>query len=93
MAKIAGVDGKVRLQKIERELNQLAVSVFGTPGGARFLDYLRSISTNVAAPADVSPTALMHLEGQRYLVGIITQRIKQGHKDNANAPRTQDPDE
>ena len=93
MANVTGVDGRSRPHKIERELNQLATAVFGTAAGVRFLDYLKSISTNVAAPAEISPTALMHLEGQRYLVGIISQRIKQGHKENANAPRTQEPDE
>lgn len=85
MAKTQGVDGKVRSADLERKLNLLAAATFGTAAGREFIDYLRSITTNVASGPEITPTALMHLEGQRYLVGVIQQRIERGHRENQHA--------
>lgn len=82
-----GVDGKVRSADVEKKLNLLAVSIFGSGPGAEFLDYLKSITTNVASGPEVNTNALIHLEGQRYLVGLITQRLQLGHREKHNVTR------
>lgn len=87
MAKVNGVDGKVRQHDVERKLNLLAVSLFGSGPGREFFDYLRSITANAAMGPELNPTALIHLEGQRFIVGVISQRIELGHRENRNAAR------
>lgn len=78
-------DGRVRSTDVEKKLNLLAVSTFGTGPGREFLDYLKSITTNVAiAGPGLDVNALLHLEGQRYLIGLIQTRIELGHKENRN---------
>lgn len=95
MAKITGIDGKTRRHTIERTINQHAAATFGTPAGRAFLDYLKSITTNTASGPEVNVNALLHLEGQRFLVGLIQTRINLGHKENQNGtrPRVSDPAE
>lgn len=93
MAKIVGLDGRQRPHAIERAINQHMAACFGTPAGRAVLDYLKSITVNTASGPEVNVNALIHLEGQRFLVGLIQSRIEQGHKENRNAPRSQDPAE
>jgi hypothetical protein len=82
-----GADGKIRAHDIEKKLNIMAADVFGQGAGAEFFDYLRSITTNVASGPEVNTNALLHLEGQRYIVGLISQRIQLGHKEKRNVTR------
>lgn len=68
----------------EREINLALVSCFSGEAGRIALEYLRSITTNVASGPEISTNALLHLEGQRFLVGLISQRINLGHREKLN---------
>jgi hypothetical protein len=61
---------------ISRNLN----SVFKTPNGKAVLKYLRSITIESVQGPNASDAELRHLEGQRYLVGLIERRINHGQK-------------
>ena len=74
-----GLDGKIYPAAIEDELNTLAARVLGTPDGVRFTTYLRGITMNVAFEWGVDPNALMHMEGQRWIVGLMLARTKAGN--------------
>ena len=78
-----GPDGVVRSVKEDRRLNAVVCSVLGTQAGKEVMDYLRSISTNVAGGPQVSNDHLRHLEGMRYMTAVLQQRIEQGHKEKA----------
>ena len=44
------------------------------------LRYLRSITIELVNGANVSTDELRHIEGQRYIVGLIENRIQHAHK-------------
>lgn len=92
MPKIVGPDGRNRDSDIEAKLNLAVVSCFGTGPGKLVFEYLRSMTTNVASGPEISDRALMHLEGQRYLVGLLSQRINLGHKEKQNGSRKRTPE-
>jgi hypothetical protein len=73
-----GIDGRIYHRHIEDELNTLAARVLGTPDGNRFLSYLRGLTLNVAFPGSVATNELLHMEGQRYIVGLMMARTKAG---------------
>ena len=75
-----GLDGRVYPEHVEDELNQLAARVLGSPDGIRFTNYLRGITMNVAFLGDVAPQELMHMEGQRWLVGLMLSRVRAGNR-------------
>ena len=78
-----GPDGVTRSLKEERRLNAIVVSVLGTTAGKEVMDYLRSISTNVAGGPNISSDHLRHLEGMRFMTAILQARIEAGHKEKA----------
>lgn len=84
MARTVGPDGRQRDADYEAKLNMACASCFGTAAGRLVLEHLRSITTNVASGPEISDRALMHLEGQRFLVGLISQRINLGHREKQN---------
>ena len=61
----------------EKLLNDLLTTTFGTPHGIETLKYLKSITTERVAGPEIKADALFHLEGQRFLVGVIETRIRQ----------------
>ena len=73
-----GLDGVVRSQESENELNTLVASVFITPAGESLMDYLKSITLNNVTGPGIDDMALRHLEGQRFLVGILARRMEKG---------------
>jgi hypothetical protein len=73
-----GIDGRIYHKHVEAELNILAARVLGTPDGQRFLNYLRGLTLNVAFPGSVDTNELIHMEGQRYIVGLMMARHKAG---------------
>jgi len=81
----AGPDGLVRPPEKHREINENLAVVFGSAAGKVALDYLRSISIERACGPHVGDGELRHLEGMRYVVGIISQRIAAHHKEQLNA--------
>lgn len=84
-----GPDGVGRLPEIERKLNMLFLATFTTPAGAETLKHLRKITIEAVAGPDITDQHLRHLEGRRFLVGVIEQRIRAAHNQNrtpANEP-------
>lgn len=79
----AGIDGFERKALEERRLNKMAVEALGDAAGQDFLNYLKSITINQVSGPHISDTHLRHLEGQRYIVGIIEARIRAGHREKA----------
>tara|TARA_R100000655_G_scaffold18947_3_gene39776 strand:- start:5291 stop:5563 length:273 start_codon:yes stop_codon:yes gene_type:complete len=75
--KILGPDGYERSKKDNELLNDLLTTTFGTPHGIETLKYLKSITTERVAGPEIKADALFHLEGQRFLVGVIETRIRQ----------------
>ena len=45
------------------------------------LNYIRSITTEAVAGPNIDSNQLFHLEGMRFLAGIIQTRIKKGEQD------------
>lgn len=78
---VSPIDGRRRDAEEERRLNAVIASVLGSAAGREVMDYLRSITINVAAGPEVTDAYLRHLEGQRFIVGLIQNRIDLGHKD------------
>jgi len=78
----AGPDGQVRPPEEQKRLNELMAITFGrSESGKAALDYLRSISIERACGPHVGDGELRHLEGMRFIVGIISQRIAAHHKE------------
>ena len=46
------------------------------------MNYLKSITIEAVAGSEVSDATLRHLEGQRYMVGLIQRRINKGKSQN-----------
>jgi|TARA_R110000824_G_C15229186_1_gene678306 hypothetical protein len=69
------VDSVVRTEDNEKQLNALVHSTFKTASGKKVLSYLKSITVNTAHGVGVDPTSLMHIEGQRWIVGLLEQRF------------------
>ena len=75
-----GVDGIQRSLQGDREISLNIAEVFGSPSGKAVLKYLRSITIEMVNGPNESTEELRHLEGQRYLVGLIESRINHSHK-------------
>jgi hypothetical protein len=46
------------------------------------LQYLKAITIDSVAGPEISDHALRHLEGQRYIVGLIQRRVNKGKSQN-----------
>ena len=77
----ASVDGYVRTPEDELVLNKHFANVFKGDEAKEVLDYLKSITTEAVAGPNIDGNRLFHLEGMRFLVGIINTRIKKGEND------------
>ena len=75
-----GVDGIQRPQDKDKEISLNVAEIFNTPTGNAVLKYLRSITIEMVNGPNVTTEELRHLEGQRYLVGLIESRINHAHK-------------
>lgn len=79
------VDGINRKPDLEKRLNEAFAYCFRGKTGALALDYLQSITINRIRGPGIPPDELLHLEGSRYLYGIIKARVNRG-KDKRHAP-------
>ena len=77
---IIGIDGSHYSETVEKEINALALGTFITPAGERFLQYLEGITTRRVLGPEAPDSHLRHLEGARWLVGVIRQRVAAGKK-------------
>lgn len=79
---LIGLDGIKRKPKDEENLNTLFYALFNTPGGAEVLKHLKALTLEAVAGPEISDSQLRHLEGQRYLVGLIQRRVNKGLSQN-----------
>jgi hypothetical protein len=69
---------KPRGNRAEAKINESLVLSFADAAGESALKYLRSITIEYVNGPGFDPNALMHLEGARWLVGVIERRIHDG---------------
>ncbi len=75
------IDGYSRSAEAEQILNKHFANVFKSDEAKEVLDYLKSITIEAVAGPNIDSNRLFHLEGMRFLVGIINTRIKKGEQD------------
>ena len=75
-----GIDGYQRNSDRDSEISRNVAEIFESPTGKEVLRYLRSITIEMVNGPNVTTEELRHLEGQRYIVGLIEQRIAHGHR-------------
>lgn len=75
-----GIDGIVRSKEKDEQISQLVAQVLSTESGKEMLRYLRSITIEMVNGPSVSTEDLRHIEGQRYIVGLLEQRVAHGHR-------------
>ena len=73
-----GPDGVRRPPKIEHELNESFAIVFNSAAGKKALDYLKSVTTNRVLEPGLPENTYSYAEGARWLMGVISTRIKDG---------------
>ena len=78
---VLSIDGFRRTVDQEKQLNQEFAGLFKDKLGEKVLEYLKAITINNVSGPEISNEKLRHLEGSRYIVGLIEYRIKQG-RDN-----------
>ena len=74
------VDKMVRSGEDEQRLDQTAAIVFSTGAGREFLDYLNDITIQNIADFTISNEGLRQLEGARWIVNVINERVRRGRK-------------
>ncbi len=75
---VVGPDGRERSVDADKRINEAFAETFRSPAGKKVLEYLRSITINAVAGPEQSDAALRHLEGSRFVVGLIAARYQQG---------------
>ena len=75
-----GIDGYQRKSDDDVIVSKNVAKIFESPTGKEVLRYLRSITIDMVNGPNVTTEELRHLEGQRYIVGLIEQRIAHGHR-------------
>ena len=75
-----GVDGYKRPKDIDEQISHNMAKVFNSPEGEIILKYLRTITIEIVHGANITTEELRHIEGQRYIVGLIQTRINHGFK-------------
>lgn len=75
-----GIDGIQRKSEADVNISKNIAQIFSTPTGAEVLRYLRSITIEMVNGPNVSTEELRHIEGQRYIVGLLEQRINHAHR-------------
>ena len=76
---------KSRGNVVERKLNEALAICFRDAVGKQALKYLRSITIEYVNGPGVDTNALIHLEGARWLVGVIEKRIADGQEKKPHA--------
>lgn len=75
-----GLDGIQRESDKDKQISQNVAEVFSSPTGKEVLRYLRSITIEMVNGPNVTTEELRHIEGQRYIVGLLEQRIAHAHR-------------
>tara|TARA_R100000995_G_scaffold40075_1_gene18561 strand:+ start:5620 stop:5901 length:282 start_codon:yes stop_codon:yes gene_type:complete len=71
-----GIDGFQRNRADDARMSVNMASLFRTELGQEVFKYLKSITIDAVNGPNVTDAELRHLEGQRYLVGLIDRRIQ-----------------
>jgi hypothetical protein len=79
---LIGLDGMKRKPADEENLNTLFYKMFNTTGGSEIIKHLKSLTLEAVAGPEITDGQLRHLEGQRYIVGLIQRRINKGISQN-----------
>jgi len=79
-----GVDGYQRTKEVDEQISQNIAHLFSSDTGKEVLRYLRTITIEIVHGANVSTEELRHIEGQRYVVGLIETRINHAHRIKTN---------
>jgi hypothetical protein len=74
------LDGFQRNKENDEKISLDIHALFSTPSGQQVLKYLKSITIETVNGPNVTDMELRHLEGQRYLVGLIDRRIQHANK-------------
>tara|TARA_R100001443_G_scaffold114767_1_gene131200 strand:+ start:1399 stop:1719 length:321 start_codon:yes stop_codon:yes gene_type:complete len=77
--KYIAIDGYNRKKEDDEMISDSIGSCFSTPVGQQVLTYLKSITINTVSGPDITDQKLRHLEGQRYIVGLIERRMVHNH--------------
>ena len=83
-----GIDGINRPQEKDREISENIATLFNSITGQAVLRYLRSITIEMVNGPNVTTEELRHMEGQRYIVGLIENRINHVHKVKKDGTRS-----
>lgn len=75
-----GLDGFHRDRNDDARISLDTATLFKTDSGKAVLKYLRSITIEQVNGAGVSDAELRHMEGQRYVVALIEQRINHANR-------------
>ena len=75
-----GIDGHQRKAELDVQISRNVAQIFSSPTGVEVLKYLRSITIEMVHGPNVTTEELRHVEGQRYIVGLIEQRIAHAHR-------------
>lgn len=75
-----GLDGIQRETDKDKQISQNVAEVLSSPTGKEVLRYLRSITIEMVNGPNVTTEELRHIEGQRYIVGLLEQRIAHAHR-------------
>jgi len=78
-----GIDGFQRNAELDLQISQNIAELFSSPAGKEVLRYLRSITIEMVNGPNVTTEELRHVEGQRYLVGLVERRIAHAHRSKA----------
>ena len=73
-----GIDGIQRSQKLDDQISLNIATLLASPLGQSVMQYLRSITTDIANGPNISNDELRHLEGQRFVVGLLSSRASHG---------------
>lgn len=79
-----GVDGYKRTKETDEQISQNIAHIFSSDTGKEVLRYLRTITIEIVHGPNVSAEELRHIEGQRYIVGLIETRINHAHRTKTN---------
>lgn len=74
-------DGQVLSTKEDDRLNTLAAAAFTSGAGKEFIAYLRSITIESVGGPGISNDHLRHIEGARWVVGIMETRRAAGQSE------------
>jgi hypothetical protein len=69
-----GIDGIQRPQDVDERISLDVAAMLSTPTGQSVMQYLKSITTDIANGPNISNDELRHLEGQRFIIGLLSSR-------------------